>query len=73
MDSLGYAVEELLDLTSLQDHLSKKQPLWKRVTQLIVLLIVFAGFIGFVTYQVGVALRGMGELSALFADSRVYP
>lgn len=51
MDSLGYAVEELLALSEIKDDL-KEQATWKRWSRIVVLTIITLLFLAFCGYQI---------------------
>jgi hypothetical protein len=51
MDSLGYAVEEILALSEIKEDL-QDQPTWKRWSRIVVLSIVTILFLSFCGYQI---------------------
>ncbi len=51
MDSVGYALEEVVGLLEFQDHFSNT-PRWKKIARIVVALLSLGILAGFGTYQV---------------------
>lgn len=51
MDSLGYAIEEIVGLSELKDDLEEKSE-WKRIARITILASVFLVLVAFIGYEV---------------------